>query len=129
MRFRARLGRLFGLHAQVALVALVLLVIPWVGYSYVKTMERFLRENQETQIIATARGVATALQDRPRLLQLSGPSAKITGIKPEAEAPPVAAPVQVPALEENPPDTETGQQPPKPLTPPASPAEIGRAHV
>jgi hypothetical protein len=31
-------------------------------------MERMLRENQEQQLIATARGVATALQDRPGLL-------------------------------------------------------------
>ena len=122
MRFRARLGRLFGLHTQVALVALVLLVIPWVGYRYVKAMERFLRENQETQIIATARGVATALQDRPRLLQLSGSSAKITGFKPEPEAQPPVASVAAPAPEENPPDTETGQPQPKPLPPPATPA-------
>ena len=35
--------RLFGLHGQVALVALVLLVIPWVGYTYVQAMEKLLR--------------------------------------------------------------------------------------
>ena len=74
----ARLTRLFGLHGQVALVALVLLVIPWVGYSYVKAMEKLLRENQEQQVMGAARSIATALQDRPKLLELHGTSRKIT---------------------------------------------------
>lgn len=59
-----------GLRAKIALVTLVLLVIPWVGYSYVKSVERLLRDNQQRQIVATARAVATALQDRPRLMEL-----------------------------------------------------------
>ena len=66
MAVPSRLTRLFGLHGQVALVALVLLVIPWVGYTYVKAMEKLLRDNQEQQVIAAARGIATALQDRPK---------------------------------------------------------------
>jgi dedicated sortase system histidine kinase len=66
---RARLPAL-GLRAKIALVALVLLVIPWVGYSYVKAMESLLRENQEQQLAATARAVATTLQDRPQLIGL-----------------------------------------------------------
>ena len=57
-----------GLRAKIVLVALALLVIPWAGYSYVKAVELLLRENQEQQLIATARGVATALQDRPGLM-------------------------------------------------------------
>ncbi|MGH8621652.1 MAG: ATP-binding protein [Burkholderiales bacterium] len=59
-----------GLRAKIALVALVLLVIPWVGYSYLKAMEVLLRENQEQQLGATARAVATTLQDRPQLMGL-----------------------------------------------------------
>jgi dedicated sortase system histidine kinase len=92
----SRLTRLFGLHGQVALVALVLLVIPWVGYTYVKAMEKLLRENQEQQVIAAARGIATALQDRPRLLELHGPSQKITEIKPDAETPPASGDIDKP---------------------------------
>jgi dedicated sortase system histidine kinase len=57
-----------GLRWRLALVALALVVIPWAGFAYVQAMERMLRENQEQQLIATARGVATALQDRPGLL-------------------------------------------------------------
>ena len=81
--------RIFDLHGQVALVALVLLVIPWVGYTYVKAMEKLLRENQEQQVIAAARGIATALQDRPKLLQLYGPSKKINDLNQLAETSPV----------------------------------------
>ena len=96
--------RLFGLHGQVALVALVLLVIPWAGYSYVKAMEKLLRDNQEQQVIAAARGIATALQDRPKLLELHGPTQKITDLKREAEAPHASDP-----------------DAPKPLPPPPAP--------
>jgi dedicated sortase system histidine kinase len=59
-----------GLRSKLALVALALLVIPWAGYAYVQAMEGLLRENQEQQLAATARTVAVALQDRPRLLAL-----------------------------------------------------------
>ena len=108
MAVPSRLTRLFGLHGQVALVALVLLVIPWVGYTYVKAMEKLLRENQEQQVIAAARGIATALQDRPRLLELHGPSQKIGEIKADAS---------VPAAPPAPADIDK----PRPLPPPPAP--------
>jgi dedicated sortase system histidine kinase len=57
-----------GLRSKLVLAALVLLAIPWAGYAYVRAMEQLLRENQERQLAATARTVAVALQDRPRLL-------------------------------------------------------------
>jgi dedicated sortase system histidine kinase len=60
----------FGLRAKVALVALVLAPIPWLGYRYVKEMEAVLREGQEQALVGTARAVATALHDRPELLDL-----------------------------------------------------------
>ena len=104
--------RLFGLHGQVALVALVLLVIPWVGYTYVKAMEKLLRENQEQQVIAAARGIATALQDRPKLLQLHGPSQKINEIKQFTDTTAPEGDVVKPPQE---PDA------PKPLPPPPAP--------
>ena len=108
-----RLPRAYGLHGQVALVALVLLVIPWVGYTYVKAMETLLRENQEQQVIAAARGIATALQDRPRLLELHGPTKKLNEIKILPDIPPTEA------------DTPTdvgGTLKPLPLPPPPEPA-------
>ncbi|MFN2646097.1 MAG: ATP-binding protein [Burkholderiales bacterium] len=58
------------LRAQIVLVALVLAVIPFAGYVHVKQMERLLREGQEQALLATARAIATALHDRPQLLEL-----------------------------------------------------------
>src|SRR3954465_5058266 len=53
------------LRAEVVRVALVLAVIPAVGYVHVKQMERLLRDGQEQALLATARAIATALHDRP----------------------------------------------------------------
>jgi len=61
------------LRAKLALVALLLLALPWAGYRYVREMERFLLEGQEQALISTARAVATALQDRPQLTRLPPP--------------------------------------------------------
>jgi len=52
------------LRAQVVLVALVLSVIPLVGYVHVKQIERILRESQEQALRATARAIGMALHDR-----------------------------------------------------------------
>src|SRR5438552_17298352 len=58
------------LRAKLVLVALVLAVIPAVGYVHVKQMEALLRAGQEQALLATARAIATALHDRPQLLEL-----------------------------------------------------------
>src|SRR5678816_1563367 len=58
----------FPLRAKLALVALTLLVLPWAGWLYVREMERFLLAAQEEALAATARAVATALHERPKLL-------------------------------------------------------------
>ena len=70
------------IRSKLVLVTLVLLVIPWVGYRYVRTMESMLRDNQVQTVVATARAVATALQDRPRLLELRSPPAAEAGAAP-----------------------------------------------
>jgi dedicated sortase system histidine kinase len=57
-----------GLRAQLALVALALLALPWAGVSFVNELERTLLEGQEKALLAAARAGATALHDRPRLL-------------------------------------------------------------
>jgi len=58
----------FPLRAKLALLALALLVLPWAGWRYVREMERFLLAAQEEALMATARAVATALHERPKLL-------------------------------------------------------------
>jgi hypothetical protein len=78
---RARLS----IRAKVVLVSLVLAAIPFVGYGYVREMENILRAAQEQRVIATARAVATALHDRPRLLEFS---AEDDGSRRRPRAPP-----------------------------------------
>lgn len=63
------------LRIKLALVALTLLALPWVGYRYVQEMERFLLEAQQQALLATARAVATALHERPQLMRVK-PSEK-----------------------------------------------------
>lgn len=60
----------FTLRLKLALVALTLLALPWVGWRYVQEMERFLLEAQQQALLATARAVATALHERPQLMRL-----------------------------------------------------------
>ena len=57
------------IRTKLLLVSLVLLSIPFVGYGFVREMEKVLRAGQEQAVAATARAVATALHDRPKLLQ------------------------------------------------------------
>ncbi len=56
-----------GIRAQLLLVLLVFLALPWLGYEYVRELERFLRDAQERAVASTAQAVALALHDRPRL--------------------------------------------------------------
>jgi dedicated sortase system histidine kinase len=61
----------------------LLLALPWAGYRYVREMERFLLEGEEQALLATARGVATALHDRPGLLR--APPSRDDELRREAE--------------------------------------------
>lgn len=58
-----------GIRSKLLLASSVLLAIPWLGYEYVRELERFLRQAQEQRIAGTAQAVATALHDRPRLFE------------------------------------------------------------
>lgn len=55
------------LRSKLAFIALPLLALPWAGYLHVQEMERFLMDGQRQAMVATARAVATALHERPRL--------------------------------------------------------------
>jgi dedicated sortase system histidine kinase len=71
------------LRVKLALVSLVLLVLPLAGYRYVVEVERFLLASQEQALLSTARAVATALHEKPRLMRLSA----VVRPKPPVEAP------------------------------------------
>ncbi len=61
----------FSLRTKLALVAVSLLALPWIGYRYVQEMERFLLSGQERALAGMARAVATALHNRPQILGLA----------------------------------------------------------
>ncbi len=63
--------RRFGLRlrSKLLMMSLALLVIPWVGYQYVRGMESYLRRGQEDAVLATASAVAAVLHEQPELFQ------------------------------------------------------------
>jgi dedicated sortase system histidine kinase len=85
-----------GLRAKLLLVTMALAAIPLVGVGYVREMETLLREQQEQNLLAAARAMATALNDRPatrRLLPRTVPVHPPAGSTSEP-APPAAAPAR-----------------------------------
>jgi len=60
-----------GLRLKLFLAASILLLIPLLGFLYVRELENLLLKVQEQGVVATARAVGTALNDRPSLF-LSG---------------------------------------------------------
>lgn len=67
----------FSIRTKLLLVALLLLLIPWMSYIYVRDLKTFLLSGQESALSLTSRAVATVLHDRPELFT------EDTQIKPE----------------------------------------------
>lgn len=55
------------IRSKLLFVALALLLIPWMGYEYVRDMKSFLLQGQENALNLTARAIATVLHDKPEL--------------------------------------------------------------
>jgi dedicated sortase system histidine kinase len=55
------------IRSKLLFVALALLLIPWMGYEYVRDMKSFLLRGQENALTLSARAIATVLHDRPEL--------------------------------------------------------------
>src|ERR1700694_3295034 len=85
-----------GIRAQLLLVLTVFLAIPWLGYEYVRELERFLRDAQEKTLAGTAQAVATALHDRPRLFDVQPARRESLSVERSgdaaAESPPASQP-------------------------------------
>ncbi len=64
---------------KLLLVILTLLLIPWMGYQYVREMKTFALQGQEEALLLTAGAIATVLHDRPELFapEKTGPSGDI----------------------------------------------------
>ena len=60
-------GLRMGLRLKLLLAAGILLLIPLLGFLYVRELEHLLLKVQEQGVVATARAVGTALDDRPSL--------------------------------------------------------------
>ncbi|MCY7295173.1 proteobacterial dedicated sortase system histidine kinase [Alteromonas sp. a30] len=56
-----------GIRLKLFVLSLFLFSIPWLGYQYVWELESYLRIGQEQTLMGTARAVATALHERPKL--------------------------------------------------------------
>src|SRR5215471_9698537 len=94
-RRKRRTSVALGIRAQLLLVLTVFLAIPWLGYEYVKELERFLRDGQEARLAGTAQAVATALHDRGPLFEtrpVAGESLAAERSGPEVPVPPAVAP-------------------------------------
>ena len=57
----------FGLRIKLLFFSSFLFAIPYLGYQYVWELEAYLRIGQEQTMLGTARSVATALHERPKL--------------------------------------------------------------
>ncbi len=72
-----RLPRLkLSIRAKALLLSPLLLSIPYVGYQYVREMEDFLRVGLEGSVLATARALASALNDQAALFARADAAAK-----------------------------------------------------
>lgn len=59
-----------GLRIKLLFFSLFLFAIPYLGYQYVWELETYLRIGQEETMVGTARAVATALHERPKLFDV-----------------------------------------------------------
>ncbi len=57
----------FSIRTKLLLVGVLLLLIPWMAYVYVRDMKSFLLAGQENALTLIARAVSTVLHDRPEL--------------------------------------------------------------
>ena len=63
----ARRGFRFSLRIKLLILSLALLAVPYLGYEYVRELERYLRANLETSLVDTARAIAGPLHENYRL--------------------------------------------------------------
>ncbi len=72
-------ARGLSIRTKLLLVAVALLLIPWMGYQYVREMKSFLLQGQENALNLTARAVSTVLHDRPEFFDPDTGASKLIG--------------------------------------------------
>ena len=63
----------FSLKAKLVLFSVSILLIPWVGYKYVRGMESFLKTSLEESLQVKAQAIANVLEQRPDILLTQAP--------------------------------------------------------
>lgn len=75
----AKRARGLSIRSKLLLVALALLLIPWMGYEYVRGLKTFLLQGQENALSLTARAVSTVLNDRPEFFDPKTGASELIG--------------------------------------------------
>ena len=63
------------IRAKLLLIALLLLLIPFIGFRFIQKMDGYLREGQEQVLVSAAKLLSATLSDRPQLFAEVGESA------------------------------------------------------
>jgi two-component system, OmpR family, sensor histidine kinase ChvG len=61
----------FSLRSKLMLLSIAVLIIPYIGFDYLRQMETYLRETLEASLVDSTYAVAGALNDKPRLFESS----------------------------------------------------------
>lgn len=61
----------FTLRSKLMLLSIAVLIIPYMGYDYLRQMESYLRDSLQASLVDTAYAVAGALNDKPDLFDTS----------------------------------------------------------
>ncbi len=86
------------IRSKLLLVALALLLIPWMGYQYVREMKSFLLQGQENALLLTARAISTVLHNRPELFNPETDVPKLIGEDRDLYAYPLSRYIQLDGL-------------------------------
>lgn len=81
------------IRTKLALAALSLLVIPWIGYRYIQELEDYLRSEQERALLDRAAIVAAALETRPRLFRTQSGAARAGPLEHHIYVRPLSSPI------------------------------------
>ncbi len=61
----------FSLRSKLMLLSIAVLIIPYMGFDYLRQMESYLRDTLQASLVDSAYAVAGALNDKPRLFDTS----------------------------------------------------------
>jgi len=61
----------FSLRSKLMLLSIAVLIIPYIGFDYLRQMETYLRQTLEASLVDSTYAVAGALNDKPKLFESS----------------------------------------------------------